>query len=274
MKRGALALLVATAGALALPAGAGAQSSRAVLVIGDSLQEGTGPYLHQELRGLATVTVDAGKGRPSPEGVAALRSRLRPDHSVVVFDLGVNNDLSSPQILEADLRAVRGLVGERCLVVASFARPPLGGATIEAANGVVRRFAAETPGVQLVDWQAATQADPGLLSADGVHASAGGYAVRAQLVADGVRACLTAGSGSAPPGVPPPRSGPRVPSRLAPEAGPRAPADVSGIDLRALGPYPFVLRCIGQAAGLLASAASEVSDVVRPRQAEPVLGAP
>ena len=59
MKRGALVLLVASAAVLAGAAAAGAQSSGGVLVIGDSLEVGTGPYLRQELRGVAPVTVDA-----------------------------------------------------------------------------------------------------------------------------------------------------------------------------------------------------------------------
>ena len=273
MKRRALAFLVASAAVLAGAAGAGAQSSGEVLVIGDSLEVGTGPYLRQELRGVAPLTVDARRGRPSPEGVEVLRSRLLPGHSVVVFDLGVNNNLSLPQILEADLQTVRELVGDRCLVVASLARPPINGATIEAASGVVRRFAAETPGVELVDWQAATQADPGLLSPDGIHAFGNGYAVRAELVAQAVRGCLGGGSGSAPTGIPAPRSRPRVPPRSAPE--PAVPAPVAGghVDLRAMGPYRFAAGCLGRAAALMESAGTTVRDIVGPRRPEPVLGA-
>lgn len=140
MKRGALALLMASAAVLAGPPVASAQPSGGVLVIGDSLEVGTGPYLRQELQGVAPLTVDARTGRPSPEGVSVLRSRLLAGHSVVVFDLGVNNDPSLPQILEADLQTVRELVGDRCLVVASLIRSPVNGTTIEAANRVVRSF--------------------------------------------------------------------------------------------------------------------------------------
>lgn len=273
MKR-ALALLVAIAGMQALLPPAGAQSSGGVLVIGDSLEVGTGPYLRRELSGVAPLTVDARNGRPSPEGVEVLRSRLLPSHSVVVFDLGVNNDVTLPQILEADLRAVRELVGDRCLVVASFARPPVGGATIDAANRVVRRFAAETPGTQLVDWQAAARADPGLLSADGVHAFGRGYAVRGQLVADAVQRCLGRGSGSARSGIPAPRSRPRVPPRPPSEPDRQAPADIDVIDLRGLGPYRVVAGYVGRAAALMASAELKIRDVVGPPRREPVLGAP
>ena len=278
MKRGALALLVATAGLLGVPPATGAQSGGGVLVIGDSLEVGTGPYLRQELRGVAPLTVDARNGRPSPEGVEVLRSRLAPGHSVIVFDLGVNNDPALPQILASDLQTVRELAGDRCLVVASFVRPPIGGRTIEATNQVVRGFAAHTPGAQLVDWQGAAKADPGLLSPDGVHAFGSGYAVRAKLVAQAVRACLAGGSGTAPSGLPAPRSRPRVPSRPAPSRpAPKpavpAPADAPLLDPRALGPSPFVAGCLGRAAALMESAATKVGDVVGPPRREPVLGA-
>ncbi len=68
MKRCVLALLAACAAVLAGPPGAGAQPSGGVLVIGDSLEVGTGPYLRQELRGVAPVTVDARTGRPDLTG--------------------------------------------------------------------------------------------------------------------------------------------------------------------------------------------------------------
>lgn len=54
-------------------------------MIGDSLEVGTGPYLRQELRGVAPLTVDARNGRPSPEGVEGLRSRPAPGHSWFVL---------------------------------------------------------------------------------------------------------------------------------------------------------------------------------------------
>ncbi len=273
MKRAALALLVFTAAALALPAPSDSQSSGGVLVIGDSLEVGTAPYLRRQLREVAPLTVEARTGRPSPEGVAVLRSRLAPGHSVVVFDLGVNNDVAQPQILEADLQAVRELVGGRCLVVASLARPPLNGATSEPANQVVRRFAAETPNVQLVDWQAATRADPGLLSPDGVHAFGSGYAVRAQLVAQAVRTCLSGGTGGGLSGIPAPRSRPRVPPRRTPKKAVPAPDD-SALDLRARGPYPFVAGYVERAAALMESAATKVRYIAGPPRPEPVLGTP
>ena len=172
--------------ALFAPAPAAAQSVGPVLVVGDSLEVGTEPYLRQELPG-TDLTVDALKGRPSSEGVEVLRAAIRPEHEVVVFDLGTNDDPANPSGLAASLDAAREIAGDRCLVVATINRPPLAGVSDAGLNGVVRRFAAST-GAQVADWRAAA-AEPGVLGTDGVHGTADGYAVRGALVADAIRSC-------------------------------------------------------------------------------------
>jgi hypothetical protein len=182
-----------------LPAGPAAGSG-AVLVIGDSLQVGSAPYLQRALPQLS-FTVDAESGRTSSEGLAILRERLSQAHGVVVFDLGVNNSPSAPGVLAADLEALRGLAGDRCLVLATLSRPSLGGASVAAGNAVIRSFAAASPQVRLVEWREATLGSPGLLMGDGVHGTAQGYAVRGRLVAQAVESCFapspTAAGGSA-----------------------------------------------------------------------------
>ena len=62
-------------GGVVLPPAAGAADS--VLVVGDSLEVGTGPHLRRELPGVS-VTADARIGRPSGEGVQVLGDRLLP----------------------------------------------------------------------------------------------------------------------------------------------------------------------------------------------------
>lgn len=163
--------------------------SRGVLVIGDSLEVGTSPYLEGLLAG-QSVTVDARKGRPSPEGVAILQRKLRHHHGVVVFDLGVNNSPAAPQILAGDLAAVLATAGDRCIVVGTLARPPVGGASIAGANQVIRSFAAANPQVRVFDWRGATLSQPGLLVGDGVHGTSSGYAYRAELVAQAIESCF------------------------------------------------------------------------------------
>jgi lysophospholipase L1-like esterase len=168
-----------------------------VLVVGDSLEVGTSPYL-QGLLGGIPLTVDAQTSRPSSTGVAILRSRLQSGDRVVVFDLGTNDDPAQPQALAADLAAVRGIAGERCVVVATLNRPPYNGVSIDGLNQVVRGFAAGSPPAQLVDWRGAALSQPGLLGPDGVHATPSGYSMRAELIARGVLDCFAAGAGGFP----------------------------------------------------------------------------
>ncbi len=167
-----------------------------VLVVGDSLEVGTSPYLRGLLHGIP-LTVDAQTNRPSSTGVAILRSRLQSGDQVVVFDLGTNDDPAQPQALAADLAAVRSIVGGRCVVVATLNRPPYNGVSIAGLNGAVRDFAVGSQPTQLVDWRAAALANPGLLGSDGVHASSAGYAMRAQLVAQRILNCF-AGNAAVP----------------------------------------------------------------------------
>ena len=177
-------LVLAVALALAvLPATAGAS----VLYVGDSLGVGTSPYLRSQLGGTG-LEVDAEIGRPSGVGVDVLGSLIAPEHDVVVFDLGTNDDPAAPQALASDLGDARGIAGDRCLVVATLNRPPLNGVPVDGLNRAVTSFAAGDPNVSLVDWHAAAEADPQLLI-DGIHTDAEGYALRAGLFADAIASC-------------------------------------------------------------------------------------
>jgi lysophospholipase L1-like esterase len=247
-----LATAVATA-ALVAPAARAASPSR-VLVVGDSLEVGTGPYLRVALAP-AAVAVDARQSRPSPDGLRALRTRLTPADQAVVFDLGVNDDPGQPARLAADLAAARALAGDRCLVVATLARPPVGGRTIAAMNRVVEAFVAATPRARLADWHALAARAPGILAPDGVHATPAGYAARARLVARAVRACGSARRAHRRRPAPPPATG-----RAGPVA--RLP-DLAPIGRQAIGLLAALWRVakllVGPVGGLL--------------QTEPVLGA-
>jgi hypothetical protein len=190
--------IVATAALLAqlAPPAFGADG---VLVVGDSLEVGTAPYLRGLLRGIP-LDVDAQTSRPSSVGVGIVRSRLQPGETVVVFDLGTNDDPAQPAALAADLAAVRSIVGDRCIVVATLSRPPYNGVSVDGLNRVMRGFAASSSPAQLVDWRGAVLASPNLVGPDGVHATPSGYAARAQLVAQGIAGCLELGAAAAPAG--------------------------------------------------------------------------
>lgn len=248
------AALLLTA-AVALGPGAGTAAAADVLVVGDSLEVGTGPHLKRELAD-REVEVDARTGRPSDEGLRVLRSRLRPDHRVVVFDLGTNDDPSRPGTLRASLGGALSLAGGRCLVISTLRRPPLNGVPVDGLNAVIDEVAA-SPAVQVVDWRGATAQDPGLMAPDGVHARPAAYARRAKLVAEAVRAC------DAEPAAAP---GPR-----APRPQPRRPAPRPRRLAVSLGP----LGALIQEAGARVSAALEAAAAaLLPEPPEPELGSP
>lgn len=266
-------LLLALAAALTLASPAVAQAPPAVLVVGDSLQVGSGPYLEAAL-GALSVEFDHRTGRGSHEGLSVMRSRLRPEHAAVVFDLGTNDDPGLPDALASNLAAARQAVGTRCLVVATILRPAAGGVTDAGLNAAVRGFADESPTVQLVDWRGAATGTPGLLYPDGIHARPEGYALRARLLARAVKSCLGLGAQGLPPPAsttPKPADLPRVETVAEPE--PEPPAVV----LPRLG-VPAGFAAVGEvferAADLLAAAGRDVSQAAGAELPEPVLGAP
>ena len=191
MSRRARRLIPTLIAALAIPASAHAS----VLYVGDSLGVGTAPYLRSEL-GASGLDVDAEIGRPSGVGVGLLGSLIAPEHDVVVFDLGTNDDPGAPDALASDLAAARKIAGDRCIVLATLNRPPLNGVSVDGLNDAVTSFAAGDPNVSLVDWHGAAASDPGLLI-DGIHTDADGYALRARLFADAIASCGTFGGASA-----------------------------------------------------------------------------
>jgi hypothetical protein len=58
-------------------------------------------------------------------------------------------------------------------------------------NRVVHEFAASRPGTQTPDWATAVNQNPSLLEPDNLHPNPEGSEVRAQLIAEGIRGCLT-----------------------------------------------------------------------------------
>ena len=228
-----------------------------MLVVGDSLEVGSGPYLRTAVPG---ATVDAEKGRTSSEGVRVLGSLLDPSVEVIVFPLGTNDSPSNAGGLAANLAAVRQLAGDRCVVVASLSRPPVGGVSVAALNQVVEQFAAEG-NAQVADWRTVVRSIPSLLGGDRVHATGEGYSLRATLLAESVHACLAGGAAVGASGIPAPRD----PNARPPEAE-GEPALVLSLDpLAALARAAF--RPIAGAFQAARTAATKAGP-------EPVLGAP
>jgi len=249
--------ILATAAVAATCLAAPAAQAASVLVVGDSLEVGSGPYLRHLLPG---VTVDAEKGRTSSEGVRVLASRLDPSVEVIVFPLGTNDSPSNAGGLAANLAAVRQMAGDRCVVVATISRPPAGGVSVGAINRVVEQFAGR-PAAQVADWRTVVASIPSLLVGDRVHATGDGYSVRATLLAEAVQGCLLGGASVGASGIPAPRD---------PNAGPPEaegePALVLSLDpLAALARAAF--RPIAGAFLAARTAATKAGP-------EPVLGGP
>ena len=266
---GKLTALILAGAAAVLLSGAPAAAQNepgSVLVIGDSLQVGTGPYLEQQL-GALPVESDDRQSRRSSEGLEALRAHLHAGHSVVVFDMGTNDDPSNPDALYANLQAARAATGDRCLVVATILRPPYNGITVEGMNAAVERFALDNPGVQLVDWYGVATSTPGILYEDGVHARPEGYALRGRLIADAVRGCGAGGGG----GIPAPSTrAPSPPPVPEPEAAP--PPEVE-VELEPPAPLVALAGALRHAASLVSAAGRDARQAAGMGPPEPVLGA-
>ena len=108
---------------------------------------------------------------------------------MIVFDAGTNDNPNYPEILAGNLQVVTA-VGDRCMVVPTIHGFIVDGVDNEGKNQVVREFAASRPGTQMPDWAGVAEPHPELMQADDLHPIAEGADFRAQLIAQGVRACL------------------------------------------------------------------------------------
>jgi len=186
-------------GLSAAPA-ATAQAAPHVLVVGDSLEELTSPYLSRYLPGVE-LTVNAVGGYNSYQIFDLFQESYDPSVDVVVFDAGTNDNPSYPEILAGNLAKVADVVGNRCMVVPTIHGLHPGGVDDSGKNRVVAEFAASRPGTQVPDWQRAVFTHPELMQADNLHPIEEGADYRAQLIAQGVQGCLAYGDAvaSAPP---------------------------------------------------------------------------
>jgi hypothetical protein len=195
--------------ALALSApSAHASGSGGVLVVGDSLEELTSPYLEQYLPGVP-LTINAVGGSNSFQIFDLFRESYDPSQSVIVFDAGANDNPAYPEILAGNLRKVAAEIGDRCMVVPTIHGLTVNGIDSSGKNRVVEEFAASRPGTQAPDWATAEETHPELMQADDLHPIAAGAELRARLIARGIKACL--GIATAPVAKPALESGPDLP---------------------------------------------------------------
>jgi lysophospholipase L1-like esterase len=184
----ALALVMFAPAARAAPSGG-------VLVVGDSLEELTSPYLSKFLPGIP-LTVNAVGGYNSYQILELFEESYDPSQQVIVFDAGTNDNPSYPQILAENLGKVAATVGNRCMVVPTIHGLHPGGVDDTGKNRTVAEFAASRPGTQTPDWQGAVFQHPELMQADNLHPIEAGAELRARLIAQGVMACLAGSTGA------------------------------------------------------------------------------
>ena len=177
-----------------------AQARPHVLVVGDSLEELTSPYLARYLPGVE-LTVNAVGGYNSFQIFDLFQESYDPSVDVVVFDAGTNDNPSYPEILAGNLAKVAEIVGDRCMVVPTIHGLHPGGVDDTGKNRVVAEFAASRPGTQVPDWTGTVATRPDLMQADNLHPIEEGADYRAQLIAQGVQGCLAYGEAvaTAPP---------------------------------------------------------------------------
>jgi hypothetical protein len=177
-----------------------AQARPHVLVVGDSLEELTSPYLARYLPGVE-LTVNAVGGYNSFQIFDLFQESYDPSVDVVVFDAGTNDNPSYPEILAGNLEKVAETVGDRCMVVPTIHGLHPGGVDDTGKNRVVAEFAASRPGTQVPDWAGTVATRPDLMQADNLHPIEEGADYRAQLIAQGVQGCLAYGEAvaTAPP---------------------------------------------------------------------------
>jgi hypothetical protein len=197
-RRGILAALLAALFAVAAlaPAARADEGDGRVLVVGDSLEELTAPYLQRLLPGVP-ITVNAVGGSNSFQIFDLFQESYEPSDSVIVFDAGTNDDPEYPQILAENLQKVVQTVGDRCLVVPTIHGFTVNGVDNAGKNRVVAEFAASRPGTQTPDWAGFVHTHPQLMQSDNLHPIEAGSEARARLIAEGIDRCL-AGEPNAP----------------------------------------------------------------------------
>jgi hypothetical protein len=183
-----LAIVAAAVAVGALTLGA-PSASAGVLVVGDSLEELTSPYLQRYLPGVP-LTVNAVGGSNSFQILELFEESYDPSQSVIVFDAGTNDNPAYPQILAENLSKVAAAIGDRCMVVPTIHGLTVNGIDSTGKNRVVHAFAASRPGTQVPDWAGAVATHPELMQPDGLHPIPEGADYRAQLIAQGIQACL------------------------------------------------------------------------------------
>ena len=183
--RRALAVLV-TGLALAPPASA---AERSLLVNGDSLAEGTRPYIPVDLPRWR-VRQSTSVSRHAYEGDDVMRRLGNRLPRVIHVSLGTNDAPGDVHGFREAITDVMNVAGRsRCVVWANIVRPPYRGVSYRGLNRVLADEAARRDNLHVLNWVRMVRRHPEWLADDGVHVSAAGYRARSRAVARAVRGC-------------------------------------------------------------------------------------
>jgi hypothetical protein len=184
------ALTLAAAGLAIASAAAPAQApERRLLVVGDSLAEGTRPYIPKELPAWR-VRQSTKVSRHASEGDDVMRRYGDRLPRVIHASLGTNDDPGDVDGFRAAIRAVMKVAGSgRCVVWANIVRPPYAGVSYRGYNRALADEDARRENLLVLNWKRMVHRHPEWLADDGVHVSADGYAARARATARLVRRC-------------------------------------------------------------------------------------
>ena len=152
-----------------------------VYVQGDSLTVGTTGPLSAKIGGkVSKLHVDAQIGRHTATGMARLAKDPRARRSPVwVVALGTN-DAPNPTAIRNHVKRSLRLAGKNRQVVWLTLRRPGG---YERVNTMLRDLERSRNRLHVVDWASRTNQQRHLITGDGVHATHGGYQVRAEMIA-------------------------------------------------------------------------------------------
>jgi hypothetical protein len=190
----AAAVLVAAA-PVSAPVSEPASTRPDVLVVGDSLVRGVTPYLAADLG--EDVAWDVSAGRPTPDGLLALRAALTHLHPrAIVISLGTN-DSGDPRRFAPRVRRILAMApASSCVVWSTIFRPHRKGPSA-GLNRVLRRAAARDPRLVLVEWRRAVLRGLVPLRPDRLHPLDAGYRYRSLMIAGAVRGRCAAPAGLA-----------------------------------------------------------------------------
>ena len=163
-------------------------NERSVLLIGDSMGEGTQPYFPGAMSGWR-VEQNVARSRHVNEGISILRARGGLP-SVIVMSLGGNDDPAAVDTFRGYVDTARAIAGpNRCIVWPNVVVPPRGGVGFSGYNNLLDEYDRKYENFRVLDWVRIVSEHRYWLASDGVHVDATGYQFRARAIARQVERC-------------------------------------------------------------------------------------